>query len=72
MTHCNKNTIKFKALGKRSVVSDFNGGTITSDAGALLLDNSTKPNKQSDYYTGQQNALSIIAIQILSNTPSSN
>ncbi len=38
MTHCNKDTIEFKALGKRSVVANFNGGTITSDAGALLLD----------------------------------
>ena len=38
MTHCSKDTIKFKTLGKRSVVADFNGGTITSDAGALLLD----------------------------------
>jgi len=38
MTQCNKDAIEFKALGKRFVVADFNGGTITSDAGALLLD----------------------------------
>ena len=38
MTQCSKDAIEFKALGKRSVVADFNGGTITSDAGALLLD----------------------------------
>jgi len=38
MTQCNKDAIEFKTLGKRSVVADFNGGTITSDAGALLLD----------------------------------
>ncbi|MCK4602713.1 MAG: IS1380 family transposase [Phycisphaerae bacterium] len=38
MTQCSTDAIKFKALGKRSVVADFNGGTITSDAGALLLD----------------------------------
>jgi len=38
MTQCNTDAIKFKTLGKRSVVADFNGGTITSDAGALLLD----------------------------------
>jgi len=38
MTQCSKDAIKFKRLGKRSVVADFNGGTITSDAGALLLD----------------------------------
>ena len=38
MTQCSKDAIEFKTLGKRSVVADFNGGTITSDAGALLLD----------------------------------
>ena len=38
MTQCNANAIEFKTLGKRSVVANFNGGTITSDAGALLLD----------------------------------
>ncbi len=38
MTQCSTDAIKFKTLGKRSVVADFNGGTITSDAGALLLD----------------------------------
>jgi hypothetical protein len=30
--------IEFKRLSKRSVVADFGGGTISSDAGALLLD----------------------------------
>jgi hypothetical protein len=38
MTQCSTDTIKFKRLGKRLVVADFNGGTITSDAGVLLLD----------------------------------
>lgn len=38
MTQCSKDAIEFKTLGKRFVVADFNGGTITSDAGALLLD----------------------------------
>ena len=38
MTQCSTDAIKFKTLGKRFVVADFNGGTITSDAGALLLD----------------------------------
>lgn len=36
-TQCNKETIEFKRLGKRRVVADFGGGTLTSDAGALLL-----------------------------------
>ena len=38
MTQCSTDAIEFKRLGKRFVVADFNGGTITSDAGALLLD----------------------------------
>jgi len=38
MTQCSTEAIEFKTLGKRSVVADFNGGAITSDAGALLLD----------------------------------
>lgn len=36
-THCSTNVIEFKTLGKRKVVADFSGGTMTSDAGALLL-----------------------------------
>jgi len=38
MTQCSTEAIKIKTLAKRSVVADFNGGAITSDAGALLLD----------------------------------
>jgi hypothetical protein len=38
MTQCTTDAIEFKTLGKRSIIADFNGGTITSDAGALLLD----------------------------------
>jgi len=38
MTECSRDGIEFKGLGRRSVVADFNGGTITSDAGVLLLD----------------------------------
>jgi len=38
MTQCSTDAIKFKRLGKRSLTADFNGGTITSDAGAILLD----------------------------------
>jgi hypothetical protein len=37
MTDCTHESITFSALGRRSVVADFDGGTITSDAGALLL-----------------------------------
>jgi len=38
MTQCSTEAIELKRLGKRSVVADFDGGTITSDAGAVLLD----------------------------------
>ncbi len=38
MTHCSKDAMEFKTLGRRSVVADFSGGHITSDAGVLLLD----------------------------------
>jgi hypothetical protein len=37
-TQCNKDVGDFKTLGKRKVVADFSGGTMTSDAGALLLE----------------------------------
>lgn len=37
MTHCNSQPVAFSSLGRRSVLADFAGGTITSDAGALLL-----------------------------------
>ena len=36
-TECQSNQIEFQGLGRRRVVADFDGGTITSDAGALLL-----------------------------------
>lgn len=38
MTQCSTEAIELKSLGKRSVVAAFDGGTITSDAGAVLLD----------------------------------
>ena len=37
MTDCNTDPIVFSSLGPKQVVADFNGGSITSDAGALLL-----------------------------------
>jgi hypothetical protein len=37
MTDCNPNPIVFSSFRRRSVLADFNGGHITSDAGALLL-----------------------------------
>ena len=36
-THCSANQLTFQALRMRSVVAAFDGGTITSDAGGLLL-----------------------------------
>lgn len=36
-TECTQVKDVFQALGKREIVADFNGGSITSDGGALLL-----------------------------------
>src|SRR5262245_53663742 len=36
-TQCNTATLPFQPLGPRDVVARFDGGTITSDGGALLL-----------------------------------
>jgi len=37
MTECNSQPIVFSTLGRRNVIADFAGGSITSDSGALLL-----------------------------------
>ncbi len=37
MTECNQSSFGFKALGSREIVARFDGGTISSDGGALLL-----------------------------------
>lgn len=37
MTDCNRQPLLFQPQGRRQVVADFDGGTITSDAGGLLL-----------------------------------
>lgn len=37
MTECITKKLLFQELGRREIVADFDGGTITSDAGALLL-----------------------------------
>jgi hypothetical protein len=37
MTECNTGSLDFGQLGSRWVVADFEGGRLTSDAGALLL-----------------------------------
>ena len=36
-TQCTPTQLEFHALGRREVVGKFDGGTITSDAGGLLL-----------------------------------
>ena len=36
-THCTKRRMEIKRLGRRNVQADFDGGQMTSDAGALLL-----------------------------------
>src|SRR4051812_37688598 len=37
MTDCNPEPLHFSTLGSRNVVADFQGGRLTTDAGALLL-----------------------------------
>src|SRR6202790_4991169 len=37
MTDCNQSGFGFEACGKREIVARFDGGTISSDGGALLL-----------------------------------
>ena len=37
MTDCNRPTLSFSSLGPKALVADFQGGRLTSDAGALLL-----------------------------------
>ena len=36
-TECREQQLEFQGIGTRKVVAEFDGGTITSDAGALLL-----------------------------------
>ena len=37
MTQCTRQPLLFSSLGKQKIVADFDGGRLTSDAGALLL-----------------------------------
>lgn len=37
MTECNQSSLGFEGLGSREIVARFDGGTISSDGGALLL-----------------------------------
>jgi hypothetical protein len=37
MTDCNAESLHFSTLGSKAVVADFQGGRLTTDAGALLL-----------------------------------
>ncbi|MCC7315190.1 MAG: transposase, partial [Planctomycetes bacterium] len=37
MTDCNSKPMFFSSLGRKNIVADFTGGTLTSDAGGRLL-----------------------------------
>jgi len=37
VTECNRQPLLFSSLGRKKIVADFTGGTLTSDAGGLLL-----------------------------------
>jgi hypothetical protein len=43
MTDCNSETLTFSSLGPKQVVADFQGGRLTTDAGALLLREVERP-----------------------------
>ncbi len=50
MTECNRSTLAFSSLSRKKILADFNGGRLTSDAGALLL-------READRRTGLMDAL---------------
>ena len=37
MTECTRQPLLFSSLGRKKIAADFTGGTLTSDAGGLLL-----------------------------------
>ena len=37
MTECNRQSLSFSSLGRQKITANFDGGRLTSDAGALLL-----------------------------------
>ena len=37
MTECSQSSLEFEGCGRREVVASFDGGTISSDGGSLLL-----------------------------------
>src|ERR1043165_5945996 len=37
VTDCNREPLLFSSINRRQIVADFAGGTLTSDAGGLLL-----------------------------------
>jgi hypothetical protein len=37
MTECNRTSLTFSSLGRQKIAADFDGGRLTTDAGALLL-----------------------------------
>ena len=45
MTQCNTTRLEFSSLGRKKVTADFDGGNLTSDAGALIL-------REAERYTG--------------------
>ena len=50
MTECNRSELVFSSLSRKRILADFNGGRLTSDAGALLL-------READRRTGLIEAL---------------
>ncbi len=48
MTHCKSKKLELHPLNRLSVIAAFDGGAITSDAGALLLRETQKKNRLFD------------------------
>jgi len=63
MTECNQDRFEFSTSGTRRIVAEFSGGTITSDAGSLLLkETDTKMNllnRFSECFTDRRSPLLI-------------
>jgi len=51
-TECNPRQFEFEGIGRRSVLAAFDGGTVSSDAGALLLGKAARATKLIERFAG--------------------
>jgi hypothetical protein len=59
MTDCTTQSLLFSSLGSKKIQADFNGGSLTSDAGALLPREAVPPGVagRADYFSRRQRVL---------------